>query len=145
MAIFMAVVLVVALAAAGVWYLLNDSEEKTLPDPQSPNSVLETINLENEQAREEGEEEQVISIIFPDRVRRHSSREDCWVVFDKEVYDISQWEYPGETSLDDVCGTLDAPEIFAQDGQPKPPRDYFVGRYVVNIDEVTIVKPEDEE
>ena len=57
----------------------------------------------------------------------HNQRDDCWVVFDIEIYDISDWEYPGETNVTEACGKLDASKHFAKDNQEKPPADLQIG------------------
>ncbi len=59
----------------------------------------------------------------------HDSRDDCWIVLDINIYDVSEWEYPGKTDLAPACGKLEASEHFATDGQEAPPEELKIGIY----------------
>ena len=59
----------------------------------------------------------------------HYERDDCWVVVDVRIYDISDWEYPGEADITEACGTLDASEYFSGAGRAEPPADLQIGVY----------------
>ncbi|MYB40053.1 hypothetical protein F4X86_02010 [Candidatus Saccharibacteria bacterium] len=60
---------------------------------------------------------------------RHHERDDCWVVVDVRIYDISDWEYPGEADIADACGILDASKYFSEAGRAEPPAELQIGVY----------------
>ena len=136
LAIFASVMVLVGLLVAFGWYFINrDSQpaETTQNDPdlsfEKPNSVLDSIYAENDKRAEDNQETIDVSIIFSRDYSQHNSLDDCWLKFDLEVYNVTGWEYPGETPLEEMCGGLDAKQHFIKDRQPKPPRKYFEGRY----------------
>jgi len=47
-----------------------------------------------------------------DKVKMHNSKEDCWIVFENKVYDISNFIPKLEKNIADVCGTSDFETIF---------------------------------
>lgn len=60
---------------------------------------------------------------------RHHERDDCWVVVDVRIYNISDWEYPGEADIEQACGKLDADKYFAGAGRAEPPAELQIGVY----------------
>lgn len=67
-----------------------------------------------------------------DQVREHSSFDDCWLVIEGRVYDVTRFidEHPGGDVIVDGAGT-DATELFEDIGHSEIARDmleeYMIG------------------
>ena len=73
-------------------------------------------------------EDKSVDAYGAEKIKEHGVRDDCWIVFDYEIYDVSQWSYTGTNPIDSLCGEIDgAIEHFEADGVPKPPAHFFKG------------------
>lgn len=57
----------------------------------------------------------------------HNQRNDCWLVLDNFIYDVSDWQHPTGADLNEACGKLDAKDYFEPDGSDCPPVELNIG------------------
>ena len=85
------------------------------------------------------EEVSEVAVVFylETELKQNNTRHNCWIVFANEIngdniieiYDISNWIYPGASDITPACGQNSdlAKTIFTQDKQDKPPKEYYKG------------------
>ena len=95
-------------------------------------AVIIILDLHSDRAEKVAEAPALVAYL-PVDIRQHNQRDDCWVIVDSVIYDVSAWEYPGSSDLAEVCGHLTADDLFERDNQPAPPEEYKQGVYVTEF------------
>ena len=124
-------VAVLLLIAVGVLYFMltnrgNQQGEKATGSNIGQHADADSVIIK-QQEENKGNEDFVLTEYSSEIIAEHDNIDDCWIVFESEVYDVTQWRYPGETPLDAICGSTNARPHFEADGQNKPPEEYFIG------------------
>ena len=132
-----ALIALLLIAAVAIYLLVNSSPSSPptgdtnltsyFPDetvePEDANDILEA------EVAEKKDQEPTFLAYALDQISLHNTAGDCWLVFENEIYDVSEWSYPGQTPIDEACGQRSARSHFEADNQPKPPPEYFIGIY----------------
>lgn len=130
-----AIILFVAVGLSGVLYLFdfNQNSNSNLPniknqdiESSSVQSIqdLNSLNIGNEKLQNQNVQIEQKSYYSLLEVEKHNSKESCWTVIRKEVYDLTNWisKHPGgEKAILDICGK-DGTVLFENQhaGQDKP-------------------------
>ncbi|MEM4397702.1 MAG: cytochrome b5-like heme/steroid binding domain-containing protein, partial [Candidatus Woesearchaeota archaeon] len=86
----------------------NTEKIETTSSDESQQQVIEyTNNNDKNSNNQENKNNEKISLI---ELSKHNSRNDCWVAYDKKVYDVTQYlgKHPGGVdAILKYCGTAD--------------------------------------
>lgn len=107
--IILAISLLIFSACIGVEETTNPPQEEntqTETENSSENTSEEDTNEEN--TNEENISEEDTTSYTMAEVQKHNTKDNCWVVIDKKVYDLTKWApvHPGgSNNITKLCGT----------------------------------------
>lgn len=108
---------------------LNEEQNKTNQNETTQNKDINSSNIQNQNIETQNKQAELpeknqknfYSLL---EVQKHNSKESCWTVIRKEVYDLTQWisKHPGgEKAILNICGK-DGTDLFEKQhgGKDKP-------------------------
>jgi cytochrome b involved in lipid metabolism len=107
MRISISIIIVVLIIGLVIWYFQSNKTVQTQPENTVPTETPENTP-------EEGDAVMNPSYTLAD-VAKHSTKEDCWLAINGEVYDTTEFiagsKHPGGDAILDGCGS-NATELF---------------------------------